>query len=664
MLCHQGTPPKRIWSASLSLSNRRMRGRPSDRQWHSHSTGHPPGNDRGRLRYVRYMMPEIVLDRPNRVEQSGRRLVAVLWRGWLVVACIALVVAVGAYTYAKWQPVVYKASGRMFLNGNVADGQDPVRLVDTQAQLAVSTPVLVEISKRLSLPVEVVQQHLTVIPDEKGDFFTIDGTGATSAEAARLVMAAQLAYQQVVSGQGERNRKAVLNNFVEERADLERSYAEAHARAAEAPTDARLQARVDILAEQLKALRQRIGDSVATQPAVSPVQLAETPQVPTAPAAPKPLWFAVAGGLLGAILGVALVWWRSERVTVAMAKEPSERPTQVAAEAQSGLAAGSDEASGRPNLSRSSRPERQRAALAAQRGGAAMAAASELDGPSNAPTTPPLSPAAPWEPAGRSDNGSGSATPPPEPRMHKARRVFNPPRSTQARSPGAGEAEARGEAAGIGSPAGAAVENSGVARLEGAPDAYGGATGAPTLTPELFVAFNRLTDPLQEVMERLRLDGWGVAEQSLPQVEAEKAALYFGLEVVVILLDDGTGKLEVAGEVGVTPIERRKAIRYDPDLWRAVLDAGPRVMDEEDRARFVEAGIPGSAGEAILMIPLVHEDVGFGLLLASAHTDGEESAAFHEWNIGSMAAYTRVLEPALWSWVLLGRLKLRLSDER
>lgn len=500
------------------------------------------------------MMPEIVSDRPNRVEQHGRGLVAVPWRGWLVVTAVALVAAVGAYTYAKAQPPVYKASGRMFLNADVGNGQDPMRLVNTQAQLAISTPVLVQMSEQLSLPVEVVQKRLTVIPSEKGDYFTIAGTGATPAAAVGLVTAAQRAYQQVV-----------------------------------------------------KALRQRLSGSRATSPAGSPVQLVEAPQFPTAPAAPKPLWIGVVGGLLGAILGVALVWWRSERIAVAAARERSDRSTRVAADA-------------------------------------AVAATSEPDRPSIGPAAPRLSPAAPWEPGGGSDNGSGSAAPPPEPPMHKARRAFNPFRSTPARSPESGTAEAHGEAAGTGSPA-----------------------VAPTLTPELNVAFNRLTDSLQEVMETLRLDGWSVAERSLPQVEAEKAALYFGLAVAVILLDDGRGRLEVAGEVGLTPIAWRKAIRYDQDLWRAIFSTGPRVMEEEDRARFAEAGILGGVREAVLMIPLVYEDVGFGLLLASAHADGAdrgEWAAFDEWNIESMAAYAHVIEPALWSWVLLGRLKLSLGGER
>jgi hypothetical protein len=539
------------------------------------------------------MMPEIVLDPPSRVEQHGRSLVMVPWRGWLVVAAIALVGAVGAYAYAKAQPPVYKASGRMFLTADVANGQDPMRLVNTQAQLAISTPVLVQMSEQLSLPVEVVQERLTVIPSDKGDYFTIAGTGATPAAAVELVTAAQRAYQQVV-----------------------------------------------------KALRQRLSGSRATSPAGAPIQLAEAPQLPTAPAPPKPLWIGVVGGLLGAILGVALVWWRSERVAVAAAKEPSDRPTRLAADAQAALPAGPDEAHGRPNLSGSPQRERRRAALTEQpeqRGVAAIDAGSELDRPGHGPTAPRLSPAAPWEPARRLDNGSGSTSPPAGPPMHRARRAFNPLRSTPAQSPEAGEAEARGEEA---------------------PDAAQGTAGAPTLTPELSVAFNRLTDSLQEVMETLRLDGWSVAERSLPQMEAEKAALYFGLAVAVILLDDGRGRLEVAGEVGWTPIERRKAIRYDPDLWRAIFSAGPRVMEEEDRARFAEAGIRGGVGETVLMIPLVYEDVGFGLLLASAHADGEESPAFNERNIESIAAYAHVIEPALWSWVLLGRLKLSLGGER
>jgi hypothetical protein len=194
-------------------------------------------------------------------------------------------------------------------------------------------------------------------------------------------------------------------------------------------------------------------------------------------------------------------------------------------------------------------------------------------------------------------------------------------------------------------------------------DANGPQPGTPPLTPELIVAFDRLTEHLQEVMETLRVDGWSVAEQSLPQLEAEKAAHHFGLEVAVILLDDGRGRLEVAGEVGLDPIERDKAIGYDRDVWIQVFDRGPRLAAEEDRTMFAKAGIPHDAAESLFMVPLIHDDVGFGLLLVNAHTNGDGPTTVDDRRIEGVTAYAGVIVPTLWSWVLLGRLMQHLGGE-
>src|SRR5512132_4380786 len=142
------------------------------------------------------MMPEITLDRPNWLDESGRKLFVALRRRWPVVAAVALVLAVGAYAYSKTLPPVYKASGRIFLNTAAGGGAAPdaMRQVNTQAQLAGSTPVLVQISKELHLPPEVIPQRLIVTPDQKGNYFTLDGTGPTPAAAVQLVTAAQQAY--------------------------------------------------------------------------------------------------------------------------------------------------------------------------------------------------------------------------------------------------------------------------------------------------------------------------------------------------------------------------------------------------------------------------------------------------------------------------------------
>lgn len=192
--------------------------------------------------------------------------------------------------------------------------------------------------------------------------------------------------------------------------------------------------------------------------------------------------------------------------------------------------------------------------------------------------------------------------------------------------------------------------------------------GAPAqasmMTPELIVAFDRLASSLEDAMEALRIDGWSVAEQTLPQVEAEKLAAQFGLGVVVILLDDEAGRLKVAGGVGLTPVERHAMVRYEPEALDEIYDAGPRLVEEEERTRFASVGIPGGLAESLLLVPLTHgEEGGFGLLLASPRLDGSRPARFSHQQIEGLTALARVIVPTLWSWVLLGRLKLRIREE-
>ena len=236
-----------------------------------------------------------------------------------MVATTVLILAGGAYLYAKAQPSTYKASGRVFLNAGALAGessQDMARLISTQADLASSTPVLIRMSNRLGIPTEEVEQRLTVTPAPQGNYFRVEGTGETPAAAVKLVTSAEKAYQEVVSAQQQKSRQGALEDLVEARTSLAQEYDRARAQLAQAPKDPQLRAQAEILGQQLRTLRARQGDALISAQASPAVQLAEAPQLPTAPAAPKPLWIGVVGGLLGAIIGVAFVWWRSEQFAV------------------------------------------------------------------------------------------------------------------------------------------------------------------------------------------------------------------------------------------------------------------------------------------------------------------------------------------------------------
>jgi GAF domain len=165
----------------------------------------------------------------------------------------------------------------------------------------------------------------------------------------------------------------------------------------------------------------------------------------------------------------------------------------------------------------------------------------------------------------------------------------------------------------------------------------------PPPSLELLTAFDQLNSSLQR----------------LPQVEAEAVASRFGLKVVAILLDNGDGRLTVAGQVGLSPPDQRRVVRNDTDAVRAVLEAGPQRIGQAERARLARAGLPG--GSIRLVVPLVHDNTGFGLLLASPQPNGKRPAGFDDEQVEAIAAHARELVPTLRPWVLLGRLRLRLD---
>jgi hypothetical protein len=166
-------------------------------------------------------------------------------------------------------------------------------------------------------------------------------------------------------------------------------------------------------------------------------------------------------------------------------------------------------------------------------------------------------------------------------------------------------------------------------------------------SPEVLDAFDQLSSSMRR----------------LPQVEAESAASRFGCKVVAILLDDGDGQLAVAGQVGLSPPEQRRVLRHDAAVIRAALEAGPQVVGQAEWARLARAGLPGG-GAIRLVVPLVHDDVGFGLLLASPKSNGRTPGRFGEDEVAAIADHARELAPALRSLVLLDRLSQRLRPGR
>jgi hypothetical protein len=133
--------------------------------------------------------------------------------------------------------------------------------------------------------------------------------------------------------------------------------------------------------------------------------------------------------------------------------------------------------------------------------------------------------------------------------------------------------------------------------------------------------------------------------------------------VIVVLLDNGQGIMEVSGGVGLTPDERQLSVEYSRDVMRELFRAGVGLIEDTDRIRGALAGIPGSRAETLILVPLVHERLGFGVLMAGRDrsTTGKPAEVFTDRDVQALMGFADATAESLRTAVLLRRLKGQLT---
>jgi len=156
-------------------------------------------------------------------------------------------------------------------------------------------------------------------------------------------------------------------------------------------------------------------------------------------------------------------------------------------------------------------------------------------------------------------------------------------------------------------------------------------------TPDQAPDFERLTRSIERVSEVLGDQPVEFYERDLPQIAAAETARRVRADIVVLLLDNGEGLLEVSGGVG--------------------------LVEDTDRVRGALAGIPGSRAETLVMVPLVHEQLGFGVLLAGRRhaTTGLPAQVFTDEEVEAMMGFAEDAASSLRTAVLLRHLKHQLN---
>jgi ABC-type bacteriocin/lantibiotic exporter with double-glycine peptidase domain len=187
-----------------------------------------------------------------------------------------------------------------------------------------------------------------------------------------------------------------------------------------------------------------------------------------------------------------------------------------------------------------------------------------------------------------------------------------------------------------------------------APAARGASVGAD---------LDRLSQSIESVSEALGGQSTELYERDLPQIAASEIAKRVRADVIVVLLDNGQGIMEVSGGVGLTPDERQLSVEYSRDVMRELFRIGVGLIEDTDRVRRALAGIPGSRAKTLILVPLVHERLGFGVLMAGRDrsTTGKPAEVFTDRDVQALMGFADAIAESLRTAVLLRRLKGRFS---
>jgi hypothetical protein len=172
--------------------------------------------------------------------------------------------------------------------------------------------------------------------------------------------------------------------------------------------------------------------------------------------------------------------------------------------------------------------------------------------------------------------------------------------------------------------------------------------------------FNQLTASIQRIFRSLEGHRYRLYEQNVPQMAADDIANWFPVDLAVILLENDQGMLQVAGGVGLSSFEEHMTIEDNRELLLQVVEMGSKMVDEEERSRLAAANVPGSQAETLIVVPLIYDQVAFGMLLMGQRGGGAKQPALVEADVDRVRAWARDISPYLRAWLLLRYLKLRL----
>ena len=151
---------------------------------------------------------------------------------------------------------------------------------------------------------------------------------------------------------------------------------------------------------------------------------------------------------------------------------------------------------------------------------------------------------------------------------------------------------------------------------------HNGVTGSVRQTANTLEKDSDLLSSLSDWLE--------TQHQNFPQITAERLKDRLPFERVAVLLK-ANGGLDLAGSVGWHPDGVGPVGRYDLSILTKLGANGARLIESADRRELVNAGILGNEAQTIVVAPLEHENVPFGVLLVGQEEPDSGSFTTGEW---------------------------------
>ena len=191
----------------------------------------------------------------------------------------------------------------------------------------------------------------------------------------------------------------------------------------------------------------------------------------------------------------------------------------------------------------------------------------------------------------------------------------------------------------------------GHAPTNGEPAANGSASG--------IADFDQIAISVQELFRFMDGPSQRLYEEDLPQLAAEEIAHRFQVDMAAILLDNA-GEIQTMGSVGLRATRHGTIDRGVRHLIDSAVRSGPRLVEDDELVRLASMGLGGDQADSLALVPLVRDDVAFGVLLAGRRHTDERVTPLSEGEVREIADCTRDILPYIWAWLLLRNLKLRL----